>query len=300
MINKSKWAIEVNNLSKSFNLTKPRSIFELHKKRRDKTFWALKDLNLKIPYGQCLGIIGSNGAGKSTLLKIISKILKPTKGYIKINGRVNSLLEVGTGFEKELSGRKNIFLNSSILGMSSEETEKVYNDIVEFSGVKEFIDIPVKYYSSGMYSRLAFSIAAFSKSEILLIDEVLSVGDLSFKEKSFNKMTDLMFSETKTVIFVSHGLSSISKLCDQVVWLEKGKMQVDPFGRVWPCCYFSLDIFGNLARREYLKDLQGFNDIHKNSLEKILSNSYWTDILPTKWKNKEYSRCNNCQGNTVV
>jgi lipopolysaccharide transport system ATP-binding protein len=189
----------------------------------DKVLWALKDVSFEVPKGQVLGIIGRNGAGKSTLLKILSRITDPTEGTATIRGRIGSLLEVGTGFHPELTGRENVFLNGSILGMTRREIESRFNDIVSFSEIGRFIDTPVKRYSSGMFTRLAFSVAANLDPEILIIDEVLSVGDAAFQKKCLAKINALMRSG-RTVIFVSHSMSSIAELCQSAILLHKGQM----------------------------------------------------------------------------
>ncbi|EFK08373.1 ABC transporter, ATP-binding protein [delta proteobacterium NaphS2] len=184
-------------------------------------FWALKDLSLNVKQGEVVGIIGRNGAGKSTLLKILSRITEPTTGRIHIRGRIASLLEVGTGFHPELTGRENIFLNGSILGMSRSEINKKFNEIVEFAEIEKFLDTPVKRYSSGMYVRLAFAVAANLDSEILLIDEVLAVGDYSFRKKCLHRMGDIT-QKGRTILFVSHDLGAIRSLCHKSLWLDKG------------------------------------------------------------------------------
>lgn len=186
--------------------------------------YSLKDINLEINQGDAVGIIGKNGAGKSTLLKIISQITAPTTGQIKIKGRVASLLEVGTGFHPELTGRENIYLNGAILGMRKSEISRKMDEIIDFSGVERYIDTPVKRYSSGMYVRLAFAVAAHLESEILIIDEVLAVGDAEFQKKCLGKMGDISKGEGRTVLFVSHNLDSISKLCQNGILLEHGKL----------------------------------------------------------------------------
>jgi lipopolysaccharide transport system ATP-binding protein len=185
-------------------------------------FWAFRDVSFSVESGEALGIIGPNGAGKSTLLKVLARICPPTVGKAVIRGRVNSLLEVGTGFQKSLSGRDNIFLSAAVMGMSHAETKEVLDEIIEFSGVRDFIDVPVKYYSSGMYSRLAFSVAAHIRAEVLLVDEVLSVGDADFQRKSLGRMQH-MIGHDRTVLFVSHDLDSVLKFCQKVLWLDKGK-----------------------------------------------------------------------------
>jgi len=186
-------------------------------------FWALKDVSFEVKKGEVLGIIGRNGAGKSTLLKILSRITEPTKGRISLRGRVASLLEVGTGFHPELTGRENIFLNGAVLGMTQREIRGKFDEIVAFAEVEKFLDTPVKHYSSGMYVRLAFAVAAHLEPEILIVDEVLAVGDAEFQKKCLGKMEGVM-TEGRTVLFVSHQLSAINQLCRRVVWLDKGKI----------------------------------------------------------------------------
>jgi lipopolysaccharide transport system ATP-binding protein len=185
--------------------------------------WALRDINFEVKQGEVLGIIGRNGAGKSTLLKILSKTTKPTTGNIKIKGRIASLLEVGTGFHPELSGRENIFLNGAILGMTKREIKSKFDEIVDFSGVERYIDTPVKRYSSGMYVRLAFAVAAHLEPEILIIDEVLAVGDAEFQKKCLGKMKDVSVNDGRTVLFVSHNMAAIKSLCTQSLLLVNGE-----------------------------------------------------------------------------
>jgi lipopolysaccharide transport system ATP-binding protein len=190
--------------------------------RPEDFIWALKDINFEVKQGEVLGIIGKNGAGKSTLLKLLSRVTAPTTGNIKIKGRIASLLEVGTGFHPELTGRENIFLNGAILGMTKIEIQSKFDEIVDFAGVARYIDTPVKRYSSGMYVRLAFAVAAHLEPEILIVDEVLAVGDAEFQKKAIGKMQDVSHSEGKTVLFVSHNMSSISTLCQQGIYLKNG------------------------------------------------------------------------------
>lgn len=187
-------------------------------------FWALKDLNFEIKKGDRVGIIGHNGAGKSTLLKLLSQITSPTEGDIKIKGRIASLLEVGTGFHPELTGRENIFMNGAILGMTHAEIDSKVNQIIEFSEIGEHIDTPVKRYSSGMYVRLAFAVAAHLDSEILIADEVLAVGDAAFQKKALGKMNELSSGEGRTVLFVSHNMSQVKTLCNKGIVLDKGSI----------------------------------------------------------------------------
>jgi len=186
-------------------------------------FWALKDISFDIQQGEVVGIIGRNGAGKSTLLKILSQITEPTEGEVRIRGRVASLLEVGTGFHPELSGRENVFLNGAILGMSRAEIKRKFDDIVSFAEVGKFIDMPVKRYSSGMYLRLAFAVAAYLEPEILLVDEVLAVGDAQFQKKCLNKMEGIA-KENRTVLFISHNMQAVQSLCKRAIQLDRGRI----------------------------------------------------------------------------
>src|SRR3990167_6101413 len=191
---------------------------------RATTIWALRDVSFEIKQGEVVGVIGRNGAGKSTLLKILSRITEPTEGYAEIHGRVGSLLEVGTGFHPELTGRENIYLNGAILGMKKREIERKFDEIVAFAEVEKFIDTPVKHYSSGMYVRLAFAVAAHLEPEILLVDEVLSVGDAAFQKKCLGKMGDVA-KEGRTVLFVSHNMGAISSLCNKTIYLADGQIR---------------------------------------------------------------------------
>lgn len=184
--------------------------------------WSLKDIDLEIEQGDAVGIIGRNGAGKSTLLKLLSKVTKPTTGNFKVNGRIASLLEVGTGFNPEMTGRENIYLNGAILGMRKQEIKRKFDEIVGFSGVERYIDTPVKRYSSGMYVRLAFAVAAHLESEILIVDEVLAVGDAEFQKKCLGKMGDVSKGQGRTVLFVSHNLAAVKSLCNKGVYLKNG------------------------------------------------------------------------------
>jgi len=227
-------AIKVVNLSKKYKIgervpykTLREEIIKFFKRDRKKEneyIWALKDVSLEIKKGEIVGIIGPNGAGKTTLLKILSRITEPTDGYAEVYGRVGSLLEVGVGFHPELTGRENIYLNGAMLGMSKKEIDKKFDQIVSFAEIEKFIDTPVKHYSSGMYVRLAFSVAAYLEPEILFVDEVLAVGDISFQQKCLGKM-DQVTKEGRTVLFVSHNMSAIRSLCKRVIWLENGKIK---------------------------------------------------------------------------
>ncbi|MEO7534684.1 MAG: ABC transporter ATP-binding protein [Ferruginibacter sp.] len=195
------------------------------KKATSDYVWALQDINFEVPQGQVLGIIGKNGAGKSTMLKLLSKVTTPSTGTISVKGRIASLLEVGTGFHPELTGRENIFLNGAILGMTKKEIRKKFDEIVDFAGVERYIDTPVKRYSSGMYVRLAFAVAAHLESEILIVDEVLAVGDAEFQKKCMGRMKDVSVKDGRTVLFVSHNMGSIKNLCDRVLVMEMGKVK---------------------------------------------------------------------------
>ena len=201
------------------------SIFRRNRQAREShSLWALKDVNIDVQAGEVLGIIGHNGAGKSTLLKILSRITHPTTGKIIIHGRTASLLEVGTGFHPELTGRENVFMNAAVLGMKRSETRKKFDEIVDFAEVEQFIDTPVKRYSSGMYMRLAFAVAAHLEPEILIVDEVLAVGDIAFQKKSIGKMSDIA-SHGRTVLFVSHNIGAVSSLCSRAVLLNHGQVK---------------------------------------------------------------------------
>jgi lipopolysaccharide transport system ATP-binding protein len=197
--------------------------FKGEQRKQAEQIWALRNINCEIKQGEIVGVIGRNGAGKSTLLKILSRITAPTTGYADVYGRVGSLLEVGTGFHAELTGRENIYLNGSILGMRGAEIDRKFDEIVDFSGTGKFIDTPVKHYSSGMYLRLAFAVAAHLEPEILLVDEVLSVGDLEFQRKCLGKMEDVA-SQGRTVLFVSHNLAAIKELCESSIVMDKGEI----------------------------------------------------------------------------
>jgi lipopolysaccharide transport system ATP-binding protein len=193
------------------------------RRKKEETFWALKDVSLEVKESEVLGLIGSNGAGKTTLLKILSRITRPTAGWAEIHGRVGSLLEVGTGFHPELTGRENTFLSGAILGMSKSEITRKFDEIVDFAEIEKFIDTPVKHYSSGMYVRLAFAVAAHLEPEILLVDEVLAVGDASFQKKCLGKMGDVSKSG-RTIVFVSHNMTAMRRLASRAVWLEGGQI----------------------------------------------------------------------------
>ncbi len=198
----------------------------IHKSSKSKYAWALRDISFEVSKGDVVGIIGKNGAGKSTLLKVLSKITSPTNGDVKIKGQLASLLEVATGFHPEMTGRENIYLNGAILGMSKAKIKSKLNDIVEFSGCGRYIDTPVKRYSSGMYARLSFAVAAFLEADILLVDEVLAVGDADFQKRAIGKMQSVSQDSNRTILFVSHNMSAIKRLCNKCILLENGKLKM--------------------------------------------------------------------------
>lgn len=245
----SKPIIEIKNLGKKYNITherggyialrdvlmnvikSPFSFLKVKAKRiagmeTKEEFWALRNVNLKVNEGEIIGIIGANGAGKSTLLKILTGITPPTEGEIIMRGRVASLLEVGTGFHPELTGRENIFLNGAILGMTKKEIARKFDDIVAFAGIEKFLDTPVKYYSSGMYVRLAFSVAAHMEPDVLLVDEVLAVGDAEFQKKCLGKMEEVTRKEGRTILFVSHNMGAIRNICNKCILLKNGQLEM--------------------------------------------------------------------------
>lgn len=235
-------AIRVNHLGKQYRLGGPQEQYltfrdaivntlkaplkKFQPAKPDEGFWALKDVSFEVEQGDVVGIIGRNGAGKSTLLKILSRITTPTEGTVELHGRVGSLLEVGTGFHPEMTGRENIFLNGSILGMKKSEIDEKFDEIVKFSEIEKFLDTPVKRYSSGMYVRLAFAVAAHLEPEILLVDEVLAVGDAQFQKKCLGKMGQVA-KEGRTVLFVSHSMPMISSLCNRCILLNNGEIQIE-------------------------------------------------------------------------
>lgn len=245
----SKPIIEVNNISKKYKIGINQPYYSLRDtlmnvikspakyvlpqslKRKEKSisneFWALKNINFKVVQGEAIGIIGLNGAGKSTLLKILTRVTPPTSGEAILRGRVASLLEVGTGFHPELTGRENIYLNGAILGMKRWEINNKFNDIVEFAETERFLDMPMKHYSSGMYTRLAFAVAAHLEPEILLVDEVLAVGDVNFQKKCIGKMNEATKKEGRTILFVSHNMGAVQNLCSRCVLLEKGQIKTE-------------------------------------------------------------------------
>lgn len=249
-----------------------KSLFGRKELSSQQDFWALQDINFEIKKGEAVGIIGRNGAGKSTLLRILSRITEPTKGRFEINGRVSSLLEVGTGFHPELTGRENVFLNGTILGMRRVEIKNKIDEIITFSGIDKFLDTPVKHYSSGMKVRLAFSVAAHLEPEILIIDEVLAVGDAEFQKKCLGKMDDVA-GEGRTVIFVSHNLPAVNSLCQRGILLINGKSQFDGNAND------IIDIYRNnmtsyVKRENNLKELPRIKGLGKVVFSKLIFNEY--------------------------
>jgi ABC-type polysaccharide/polyol phosphate transport system ATPase subunit len=222
-----------HDLTRTWNKIRKKndSIFDIDEendrtvKSSNKYVWSLKDINFEIKQGDAVGIIGRNGAGKSTLLKLLSKVTKPTTGSFKVNGRISSLLEIGTGFNPEMTGLENIYLNGAILGMRKNEIKKNIDEIIDFSGIERYINTPLKRYSSGMYIRLAFAVAAHLESEILIFDEVLAVGDVEFQKKCLGKMKDISLGQHRTILFVSHNISSIKQLCNTGILLENGRLK---------------------------------------------------------------------------
>lgn len=224
--------IILKNVSMKFNLGVEKdnslkmifiNLFTPRKKKKKDYFWALKDIDFRINKGDVVGIIGANGAGKSTLLKVVSGVYKPTTGTVEVNGKISPMIELGAGFDPELTARENIYLNGAILGYSKEFLEQKFDDIVEFSELKDFLDVPIKNFSSGMVAKLAFSISTIVDPEVLIVDEILSVGDIKFQEKSKNKMMSMIEGGT-TVLYVSHSIDSIKELCSKVIWLDHGKI----------------------------------------------------------------------------
>lgn len=225
--------IKVDNVSMRFNLGIEKNfslklffinLFKPRKKKGKKPdFWALKDVSFKVKRGEVVGFIGSNGAGKSTMLKVIAGVMKPTKGKVEVHGNICPMIELGAGFDMDLTARENIFLNGAVLGYSKKFIEEKFDEIVEFSELKDFLDVPVRNFSSGMTARLAFSIATVVDPEILIVDEILSVGDMAFQAKSEAKMRNMIGGGT-TVLYVSHSINSIKSICDKAVWLDHGKV----------------------------------------------------------------------------
>src|SRR6266436_9210711 len=207
-------------------LTRPIRRLQCADKQAEESIWALKDIDFDVQEGEVVGLIGNNGAGKSTLLKILSRITTPTTGRTEVHGHIGSLLEVGTGFHPDLTGRENIYLNGTILGIKRSEIKRHFDEIVAFSEIEKFIDTPVKWYSSGMYVRLAFSVAVHLDSSVLIMDEVLAVGDVSFQQKCLDKMHEIR-NQGRTILFVSHNMAAVTRLCGRVILLDKGRMAAD-------------------------------------------------------------------------
>lgn len=226
--------IKVDNVSMRFNLGIEKNFslklffINMFKSKKNKPkkeeFWALKDVSFDVKQGEVIGFIGSNGAGKSTMLKVIAGVMKPTKGKVEVNGNICPMIELGAGFDMDLTARENIFLNGAVLGYSKEFIEQKFEEIVDFSELRDFLDVPVRNFSSGMIARLAFSIATVVDPEILIVDEILSVGDIAFQQKSEAKMRSMIGGGT-TVLFVSHSLAQIENICDRAVWLEHGQVK---------------------------------------------------------------------------
>jgi lipopolysaccharide transport system ATP-binding protein len=302
--------IEVQNLSKKFqiNAHKARYLslrdslmdsFKFKNKATKEDFWALQDLNFTVEAGESIGIIGRNGAGKSTLLKILSRITPPTKGRVILRGRVASLLEVGTGFHPELTGRENVYFNGSILGLRKFEIDRRFDEIVDFSGVEQFIDTPLKHYSSGMQLRLAFAVAAHLEPEILLIDEVLAVGDAEFQKKCLGKMDDVAKSG-RTVLFVSHNMAAVETLCKKCLILQNGKTLFEGSATDSICYYLENSIATNahfIAKNE--KQYKGNDSIkivsakietdNNNPIIDVTSDVYFSVTIINQTKEVEIS-----------
>ena len=226
--------IKIENVSMRFNLGIEKNfslkqffinIFKIKKKESKKEFWALKNINFEVEKGEVVGFVGSNGAGKSTLLKIVAGVMKPTKGTVEVHGNICPMIELGAGFDMDLTARENIYLNGAVLGYSKQFIDSKFEEIVDFSELREFLDAPVRNFSSGMITRLAFSVATIVQPEILIVDEILSVGDIAFKQKSGDKMREMINGGT-TVLFVSHSLSEIISICDRVIWIKNGAMEM--------------------------------------------------------------------------
>ena len=229
------WAVELRGVSKAFVLRrnpgrhlKVRVLALVHRRQREERelFWALRDVDLTVRRGECMGLIGANGSGKSTLLRIIAGIFVPTTGYVTVHGMVTPMIELGVGFHPDLSGRENVYLNTSLHGLSRRETDEIYDSIVEFSELAEFMDLPIKNYSTGMNARLGFSVAANLQPDILLVDEVLAVGDERFKQKCFARMDEVRRRGT-TIILVSHDLATVQRMCDRACLLVEGRLELE-------------------------------------------------------------------------
>lgn len=296
--------IEVRNIGKKYNITHQRggyitmrdviaNIFDnpfafavdktksaIGLKPREE-FWALKNVSFEVKRGEVIGIIGANGAGKSTLLKILSQITPPTTGEIILRGRVGSLLEVGTGFHPELTGRENIFLNGAILGMKKKEIANKFDEIVAFAGIEKFLDTPVKHYSSGMHVRLAFSVAAHMEPEILVVDEVLAVGDAEFQKKCLGKMDEITKKDGRTILFVSHNINAIENLCSNTIILNKGKIIF--FGETKHAIQiYNQEIFRNTDTKDFLSIKRKHGALNVKITDIILTDSFGKTITSPK------------------
>lgn len=283
--------IKVENLNKKYRIGKNKGAYKtfrealvelpslLFKKNTDEEMWALRDFSFEVKRGEVVGIIGRNGAGKTTLLKILSRITEPTAGRIRICGRVVSLLEVGTGFHPELTGRENIYLNGAILGMKKKEIRDKFDEIVAFSEVERFIDTPIKYYSSGMYVRLAFAVAAHLEPEILIVDEVLAVGDAAFQKKCLGKMGEIA-KGGRTVLFVSHNMAAINRLCNKVVWLDEGQAKTIGYPKNVIAAYlsFGAEAIGE-CRWDNLEKAPGNGDIRFRAVRILNSENETAGVI---------------------
>ncbi len=299
--------IEVKNISKKYNITHQRGgyvalrdvLTEIAKKplsflkhkakaaigmETKEEFWALKDINFTVEKGEAIGIIGANGAGKSTLLKILSRITPPTTGEIRMKGKVASLLEVGTGFHPELTGRENIFLNGAILGMTKKEIAEKFNNIVKFSGIGKFLDTPVKRYSSGMYVRLAFAVAAHMEPDILIVDEVLAVGDAEFQKKCLGKMDEVTKTAGRTILFVSHNMAAMQNLCKRCILLEDGKIKMIGETKEVIAEYLNKNATSNKIVFEYPKDEKMDAQILKIEIKNIRDKTVSNIKCGEEWK----------------
>jgi ABC-type polysaccharide/polyol phosphate transport system, ATPase component len=268
--------ININNVSMKFDLGIEKnfsfklmfvSLFDTKKEKKKKEyFWALNDVSFHVDKGEVVGLIGSNGAGKSTLLKVVSGVMKPTSGGVTVNGSIAPMIELGAGFDPELTARENIYLNGAVLGHSKIFLESKFQEIVDFSELHDFLDAPVKNFSSGMVAKLAFSISTIVDPEILIVDEILSVGDIKFQEKSRNKMMEMIKGGT-TVLYVSHSMASIEELCDKVIWLEHGKVIMAGDTKE-VCKAYYLDQMGETAEESAIRKAAEAKEKEKNKKKK--------------------------------
>lgn len=284
--------ISVKNVSKCYSLTRRTerystlrdSIAGLFRKqesggRTQESFWALRDVTFDVRQGEVLGVIGRNGAGKSTLLKLLSRITEPTEGRITLRGRIASLLEVGTGFHPELTGRENIYLNGAILGMRRAEIAARFDEIVAFAEIEQFLDTPVKRYSSGMYVRLAFSVAAHLEPEILIVDEVLAVGDASFQRKCLGKMQSVSDSQGRTVLFVSHNMSAVTRLCQRAIYLDGGKIAMEGDTQTVTGHYLAMSSGGDAQKSWSHPDEAPGDDVARLKAVRVIQQGQVTDTI---------------------